>query len=427
MKTKMGAILALVAILVSGCAAYAQSGVEQNSKVYQVETRLDDYVHPTSFVPTKATPSNGAVNENVLVVAQRVLNEGAPFLKKGVVKTVGEDRSSAWELLSDEGGAGHAQSSPNPLTYFAAGAASSLLTQVERNIQVLDLEVDDVKVETKIYFRWSDTMTDKWSGFTDKVVANILIKSDESPEKIKELKELAMKSWAVGEGLASRTEIDATVVINGDNWDGQNAVGGKVETPISIENGFTFTNVTPDLNLLTVDVEEDMAIDMHDIPNPLVFSEIGIAESANDSERPYMHRIRAKSLTENYATWELYADDSRGYEGLEKAPSSWNYFTAGTAFCLMSQITANDMFFRLDIKDYRVEQQIDYRQENFMTPGATGFVDHVITRVLFDSEAPAEDLEAYFAQSLRCCFAGEALKNETEMESTLYLNGEIVK
>ena len=59
-----------------------------------------------------------------------------------------------------------------------------------------------------------------------------------------------------------------------------------------------------------------------------------------------MHKIRAKSLTENYATWELYADDSRGYEGIDKAPTSRDYFTMGTSFCLMSQLTANQMSFQ---------------------------------------------------------------------------------
>ena len=100
-----------------------------------------------------------------------------------------------------------------------------------------DLDVEDVKIESKIFFRWTDPMTDKWAGFTDKVISNILIKSNESPEKIKALKEMALKAWAVGEGLANKTTIDAAIVINSDDWAGLEARQGKVESPISIDNG----------------------------------------------------------------------------------------------------------------------------------------------------------------------------------------------
>ena len=62
----------------------------------------------------------------------------------------------------------------------------------------------------------------------------------------------------------------------------------------------------------------------------MAFPEIAIAQSANDKTRPYLHKIRAKSLTENYQTWELYTDDSRGYKGIDKAPTSRDYFSIGT-------------------------------------------------------------------------------------------------
>ena len=87
----------------------------------------------------------------------------------------------------------------------------------------MGLNVEEVKIESKIFFRWSDAMTNKWSGYTDKVVSNIMIKSDESPEKIKALKHMAVKAWAVGEGLANKTTIDAATVINADDWAGLKA------------------------------------------------------------------------------------------------------------------------------------------------------------------------------------------------------------
>ena len=169
---------------------------------------------------------------------------------------------------------------------------------------------------------------------------------------------------------------------------------------------------------------------MHNFPSTLEFSEIAIAESANDATRPYMHKIRAKSLTENYETWELYSDDSRGYEGIDKAPTSRSYFTLGTSFCLMSQLTATKGAFYqkgINIENYRVEHQFNYQQDNFMTPAVNGHLDDVITRVIVTSDAKKESLIKYAKQALSMCFAGEGIKNETEMETTVYLNGKIVK
>ena len=430
MKKTVRTTSILTALLISGGAALAQQDGNQNTPVYHVETRLDNYTPTTSFAPTKATPSNGAISENIVTSSERLLNKEAPFLKKGTVTSFGEEQLSAWQCISDEGGAQHEQTAPNPLTYFAAGVASDLLTQLERGIQVLDLDVEDVKVETKIFFRWTDPMTDKWAGYTDKVIANILVESSEPSEKIEHLKQMALKAWAVGESLANETVIDSAVIINGDHWDGQGARPGNVESPISVDNGFTLTDVTPDVALQTVEVEDDFSLDMHQFPASIEFSEIGIAESANDPERPFMHKIRAKSLTENYATWELYADDSRGYDGISKAPSSWDYFTLGTTFCLMSQLTPNQMYFQkkgVDIDDFRVEHQFNYQQDQFMTPAMTGQFGDVITRIIVKGDAGEGALRDYAMQSLRCCFAGEGIQNETEMESAFFLNGKIVK
>ncbi len=437
MKTikNLSIVMMLSALLIGGT-TYAQNDVKpgKNAKApitYNVGERVSQFNTPTTFTPMQATAKNGAISENIITSTERILNKEKPFLKKGVVKPVGETDYSAWQMTSDEGG--EPQSAPNPLTYFAAGSASDLLTQVERGIQIMDLDVNSVKVETEFFFRWNDMMTDNWSGYTDKVVSNIIIESNESPERIKELKDFAVQAWATGEALANETTIDAATVINGDHWDGQNAKPGKIYTPVSVDNGLTFTNTTADLNLMTIEIkeiDESTEMDMRNPPNPMTFSEIGIAESANNEKRPYLHRVRAKSLTPKYETWDLYVDDSRGYQGIDAAPTSRDYFTLGTSFCLMSQLTPNQMYFQMKgvkIDDFRVEHQFNYVQDDFMTPSSTGRLDDVITRIIVKSDADEKMVNQYTSQALRCCFAGEGIQNATEMETNVYLNGKMVK
>ncbi len=433
-------VLAILAVLlVSGCTTTSnneeteiqQSSVEtetqQNlaSTEYQVVTRMEDSPDPTGFEKTEAEDIEGSLNENIAVATERVLNNNSTMLKKGTVQPVGEDAFSSWQLLSDEGGDTYEQSSPNPLSYLTVGVSSNLMTQVQRGIEVMELDVDDVKVETKIYFRYEDPMTDQWSGYTDKIVTNIIIESDESPEKIAELKELAISSWSAGEGMANKTDVFPELLINGEHWDAHYARSGSVPDDVSVDNDLTLSqkSVLPEFE--TIGIGEDL--EMSGMSNPVEFVVVAISESADNPERPYLQTVNVRALQENYAAWDLYVDDSYGYEGLDKAPSSLDYLTAGTTFCLMSQLTVNDMYFGdVVIDDYRVEQQIDYRQEDYMTTDMSGYADTVISKVIVNSQADEEDLNQFFVQSVRCCFAGEAFLNETEVESNIYLNGNIV-
>lgn len=432
MKWNASVITILMIFTMTGCAFASNNEKTSDTKEqsahsteYHVQSRLEKSPEPTAFRPTKGESSLGAVNENVVVVSQRVLNKDSIMLKKGTVQPVGEGDFSSWQLLCDEGGNTYEQSSPNPLSYLTTGIASNLLTQLQRGAEVLDLDIDTMKVETKVFFRYDDPMTDKWAGYTDKVISNVLIESRESSEKISELKKLALKSWVVGEGLANKTEIQTELVINGQHWDGRNSRSGRVSDPVSVDNDLTLTSKTAAPKPKTIDAGED--VDMGEITNPFKFAVVAIAEPAGDLERPYLNKIRVRAMQENYVGWDLYTDDSYGYNGLDKAPTSLDYVTAGTAFCLMTQLTVNDIFFNLGINDYRVEQQIDYRRENFMSPEMAGYADKIITKVVVNSQASEEDLYKYFKQSLRCCFAGEAFQNETEIVSDLYLNGNIIE
>jgi len=401
---------------------------------YYVQSRVEKGPEPTALKPTKAESPEGSVNENIAVVIERVLNKDSSMLKKGTVQPVGTDKFSAWQMTCDEGGINYEQSSPNPLSYLTTGITSNLHTQLQRGIEILNLDIDSLKVEAKVFFRFHAPMSTQWAGFTDKVVANILIESKEPAEKITELKELALRSWAAGDGLANNTDIEPELVINGQHWDNKYSINGSVPDDVSVDNDLTLTTKTSSLDPETLEVGEDVGIGPTSLlKKDIKFAVVAIAESANDSQRPYLQKIKVRAIQKNYTPWELYADDSYGYDGLDKAPTSLDYLTAGTAFCLTSQLDLNFNFFRIinksfskhHIEDYRVEQQINYRTENFMTPEMAGYADKVITKIVVKGQVSDENANKFFNQSLQMCFAGEAFKDETEIVSTIYLNGEI--
>ncbi|MBD0777475.1 carboxymuconolactone decarboxylase family protein [Maribacter sp. ANRC-HE7] len=427
-KKNVNVITMLTALLICGGTTYAQDVDKGEGINYHIISRSDLSPRPTGFQPTKAKEVNGAYNENVITSSNRVLNNETIMLKKVNVQPVGEKDFSTWEFLCDEGGHTYEQSAPNPLSYMVGGISSSLLSSVEQAINVLDLDVSSAKVEAKVFFRYDDPMTPSWKGYTDSVVANILIISDEPAEKIAEMKRMAVQAWAVGECIINPTPVDAKFEYNTKIWDTESASSGKVIGDDSYDNNLKITskgnNPKPQSFKLGTDVS------MEKFTNPFIFEVVGISESANDVQRPYLHKIKIRAIQENYAAWDIYADDSRGYEGIDKAPTSSDYFTAGTSLCLMSQLTGWSELYKhqgIDIDDYRVEHQFNYQVDNFMTPSATGHVDGVITRILIKSNTSEKVMSDYAKHALGTCFAGDAVSMETPTEVGVYQNGKLIQ
>ncbi len=428
MKTRRLTVMTVASIaLFSGTTIVAQTAAGAPI-AHKVVTRVDQSPAPTALDPVAAAARDGAITENVLTVAERILIPDNPMLKFVRVQPVGVKGFSAWQLASDEGGADHEQTAPNPLTYMTTGIAANLYTSLQRAVEVMDLSVQDMSVEVKVFYRYDAPFTPDWAGYTDKVIANILIESDESPDVLADLKEMALNAWVAGEGLANDTEIDVALAVNGSHWDDVGALPGSVPDPVSVDNGLTLSRKTQPPIPMSFELGEDIGMEsLKQFPDVFEFAVIAIVDSADDAERPYLQRISTRALQEGYVGWELFADDSYGVDGMDKAPSSLDYLTAGTSLCLMSQLTGVPMSMQLDVPDFRVEHLFSYRQDGFMTTDMAGFTDGVQTRVVVNSAEAPESLEEYFNRSLRACFAGEAFDNETPIETDLYVNGAIVE
>ncbi|WP_111709615.1 OsmC family protein [Lutibacter citreus] len=434
MKKNESILIMLITLLISSVPVYTQNIVNSAKKNqgistnYNVISRSNIGPRPAAFQPTKPTPINGTYTESVATASTRVLNEETVMLKKVNVQPIGEKDFSAWEFLCDEGGHTYKQSAPNPLSYMVGGISSSLLTRVEQAIKIMDLDVASAKVETKVFFRFNDPFSPSWTGYTDKVIANVLIESDEPAWKISEVKKMAVQAWAIGECIANPTPVDAQFTFNTKIWETESARSGKVIDSNSFDNGLRITSkgIQPEPESFKISAD----VSMEKFTNPFKFEVVGISESANNDQRPYLHKIKIRAIQENYLAWDIYADDSRGFKGIDKAPTSSDYFTGGTSLCLMSQLTGWSEFYKqqgIKFDDYRVEHQFNYQVDNYMTPSAIGHVDSVITRILIKSDNSEKVMSDYAKHALSTCFAGEAVTGATKTEIGVYLNGKLVK
>ena len=436
-----GAIATVAGIIVIAVIAFFSifSSEERNLMFYMMgSTSYDSYQEyqviepngtapaPTSLTPEIAESSESDYNSNITVIAEPLKNEGSNMLKQATVQPNGAGDYTGWHLLADEGfEEGVNTFGPSPLSYLTSGAAANLHTQVIRAAEVLDVELDEVKVEVLDTFHWENMLEDDGAGFLGETYTNIIIESDASEETIQELIDIAMNAWVAGEAFGNETTIVPVLVINGEHWDGYPVIPGTSLSDESYLDELLISQIIeapmvsdyiPQVN------EEDNDMSFGAMSN-LVFEILAVSESADDPEAPYLKKITVSFNTPSTETWVIYSDELYGTDGSPKAPTSLEYLTSGTALCLTSQLTLTSAMMGLDYENFRVEQQIDYREEAVGTTDMAGFADTVYTNVLIESDESEEDLNEFFNKALSLCFAGEAFKGATDMYTTSYLNG----
>lgn len=399
--------------------------------VYQVVDYSDDIVMPSAFEPKAAQASEGDENVNIATATEMVLNENSGMLKKGNVRTLGVDDYNGWSAVADEGASNDGYPyGPSPLSYYTAGVAANLHTQVIKAAEVQGVELEEVSVEVRNTFRWDEMMSAEGKGFLDVTTSNIIIESDESPEVIEEIKEMALRAWTVGEALANKTEVIPELIIGDEYWDNYRAVPGIANSDESFVGDYQTSKITEEVvypTYIEIAPEEDQGLSLNiaESFSNMEFEIYAIAESANNSERPYLKNVTISSPT--YETWQVLSDEFMGQGDSPVAPTSLEYFSMGTSLCLTSQTTLTSSMMGLDYEDYRVEHQFDYRNEDVGTADMAGYIDTIQTYVIIDSDESMERLETFYWKSLALCFAGEGLTQETEMDTTFYLNGTEMK
>ncbi len=216
-----------------------------NYQEYQVIDRNGESLAPTSFKPTVADTTEGSHNCNIMAITEMVKNESTKMLKIGRIQTIGIDDYTGWRLIAAEGAAkGSNPYGPSPLSYYTAGVATNLHTQILKAAEVKGVTLGSVKVEVLNKFRWKNMMSAEGAGFLDETNTNIIIESTVSEKVIQEIKEMALHSWTAGEALRNETVIEPSFVVNGDNWKNYRATPGTSFSAESFVDGLKTSAVT---------------------------------------------------------------------------------------------------------------------------------------------------------------------------------------
>lgn len=393
---------------------------------YQVIERNEFELEPTSFESFAAVSEDGNNNVNIKTVSEMVLNEESGMLKKGMVQTEGVEDYTGWQLLADEGADdGEYPFGPSPLSYYTSGLAANLHTQVLKAAEVKGVELDNVTVEVMNTFYWVDMSSEEGQGNLGVSTTNIMIESDASEALIQEITEMALNSWAAGQGLMNEVVVEPHLIVNGNSFEVYNATPGTSNSEVSYDGDVQLSSVTeepvyPEYIELAV-VDDGFSLDAI---NNMSFEIYAISTSVDNDERPYLNEITLS--TPSGETWVIYADEFMSEDDTPVAPTSLEYFTLGTTLCLTSQTTLVSAMLDLDYEDYRVEHLFEYYQTDINTEDMSAGISKIHTYVIIESDEDLETLEEFYARALALCFAGEGLTQETEMAITTYLNGVVV-
>lgn len=397
---------------------------------YMVVERNDNELKPTGIDFVQANSKEGDNNVNVGTATEMVKNNTSSMLKKGMVQTAGVEDYTGWSLIADEGATEESNPyGPSPLSYYTAGVASSLHTQIINMANLEGVVLDNITVEVSNDFRWDDMMAADGTGHLDLTTINIIIESDASDAVIEKIKDEALNAWAVGEALRTKTTVIPHLVINGDYWDNYYATPGTAKSDVSYSGDMKLSSISdaprePEYLELKIADDEGDTMSIDSMSN-MAFQIFAISESAGNKDRPYLKKITISTPTEE--TWEIYSDEFAGKDDTPLAPTSLEYFTIGTTLCLTSKTTLVSAMMGIDYTDYRVEHLFEYKQEDVNTTQMKGSLDTVQTYVFIESDESHETLDTFFNKSLSLCFEGDGLANETKMDISVYLNGTELK
>jgi len=187
----------------------------------RIVSRVDRMPEPTAFKIETAKKSKEGLDLEVDVLAE--LMPGPGLVKHCYVKP-NVPGFGAFELYCDEGlSIGGADTAPAPLSYPAAGIAFCLLTHLKAYADIEKLNVSSIRLEQKMKFQsrvpvimMDPAAGNQMEGLSKGVETFVFIETDESPEVIARMVEVAKKACMAAQTVVNAVPASTVVTSNGE-------------------------------------------------------------------------------------------------------------------------------------------------------------------------------------------------------------------
>lgn len=127
-----------------------------------------------------------------------------------------------WEMISDEGTAvGGRGTAPSPLMYFAAGLGFCLMSHVEMLAKKQGYHIKNARLEQRSTWTTTldlgDVQPANTFGTAEQMQLNLLIESDNTPEKMTEFVAYCRQACMAIQAVANATPVSTGIYLNGTN------------------------------------------------------------------------------------------------------------------------------------------------------------------------------------------------------------------
>lgn len=174
---------------------------------------------PTAFKIETAKKTKEGLDLEVHVLAELVPGPG--LVKRGYVKP-NIPSFGAFELHCDEGKSiGGSDTAPAPLSYLAAGIAFCFLTHLKGYADSERLKVSSIRIEQRMKFQsripgMTVEMGGQMEGLSKGVESFVVVETDESPEVIARMVEVAEKACMAAQTVINAVPASTKVIRNGE-------------------------------------------------------------------------------------------------------------------------------------------------------------------------------------------------------------------
>ncbi len=125
--------------------------------------------------------------------------------------------------------------------------------------------------------------------------------------------------------------------------------------------------------------------------------------------------------------FHLESDEPAARGGTELGPTPLQYFVAGAAFCLITQIARFAPLYDVPLEEVQADVRAEFNAaDKFITDGSNGAFEQVTYALTVRSSAPPEQVRLLIEHAERACHAAQSLRQPVPVSLEVHLNGQLL-
>ncbi len=125
--------------------------------------------------------------------------------------------------------------------------------------------------------------------------------------------------------------------------------------------------------------------------------------------------------------FHLESDEPAARGGTDLGPTPLQYFVAGAAFCLITQMARFAPLYDVPLEEVQADVQAEFDiADKFGMEGPSGAFEQVTYAITVSSSAPPEQVRLLVEHAERACHTAQSLRQPVPVSIEVHLNGQLL-